>query len=207
MTDENESLLEYLERRERQTLNRVELARANLEGFEEELRQIRAAKAAIHPPVTSLAAIPFGALPASDIQRTLRVQPDALKPLGLQSLANALSSPSEIKEYYAKKTIKELIILALQLNRQFHRDGAKASEIREFILDSFGRNIDRLSMAPQISRLHKDGLIAPNANGGWLLKRSPMAVDGIDSDEPLEEGPLLSKPTSAPTSNLYPRKG
>jgi len=51
---------------------------------------------------------------------------------------------------------KPTIVTAL--TSHFH-DGATPAELRTFIKDVFGREIDRTSMSPQLTRLREDGVV------------------------------------------------
>ncbi len=68
-----------------------------------------------------------------------------------------------------KPSIRSLIIQAMLAKPQFLANGATAPELREFIRDAYGREIERTSLSPQLSRLKDDGLLALTTDGVWRL--------------------------------------
>jgi len=64
-----------------------------------------------------------------------------------------------------KLTIKAMILTALSAH--FH-DGATPAELRTFIKDVFGREIDRTSMSPQLARLREEGAVE-QSDTKWRL--------------------------------------
>lgn len=64
-------------------------------------------------------------------------------------------------------SIRDLIMAALNTEK-FLSDGAEAGELRDFIRETYGRDIIRTSFSPQLSRLKQDGAIKSN-NGRWTI--------------------------------------
>jgi hypothetical protein len=75
---------------------------------------------------------------------------------GLRKTAQTVKQATDLYRSLQFKhlTIKELIIKAL--NDHF-ANGATAGELREFIRNAYGRDIDRSSLTPQLSRLKDEG--------------------------------------------------
>jgi hypothetical protein len=68
-------------------------------------------------------------------------------------------------------TIKQLIIKSLT---DHFRDGATAAELIEFIGNAYGRQIERSSFSPQLSRLREEGMVRLLLSGKW--KRVPKTA-------------------------------
>jgi len=85
---------------------------------------------------------------------------------------------------YALASIKELVVLALKSKRKFRWNGASASDIRDFIKDAFGRDIERASLSPQLSRLRHEGILKLSNDGTWTLTTDSgnKAPTGDDHD-------------------------
>lgn len=131
----------FLNRRERELSNRIESARAVVASLERELDEVRTAKKAIDTAGDSR--------PHGEIQPRPAMAP-SLGPDG-------------------KPSIRSLIIQAMLAKPQFLTHGATAPELREFIRDAYGREIERTSLSPQLSRLKDDGLLALTTEGVWRL--------------------------------------
>jgi hypothetical protein len=82
---------------------------------------------------------------------------------------------------YAHMTIKQLVIRALL--DHFHK-GATAAEIREFIRNGYGREIDPSSLRPQMHRLKAEGILVNDAgNDVWDLSEKIRANPVLQNSE------------------------
>jgi hypothetical protein len=75
-------------------------------------------------------------------------------------------------------TIKQLILAAL---RDHFRDGATGTELSEYFRTVHGRNHDRTSISPQLSRLREDGVVEQMTGpdeGKWKL-----SLRGVSAEE------------------------
>lgn len=165
-----ETLYEYLERRERELASRVLAVRTELEAMETELAHVRSARRQI------------GNLPSFVGQ-----------PVSLAELAHRLTStPSANPDVQASSppSIKDMILKALWTG--FRKTGATPAQLRQFISDAYGRDIDRNSMSPQISRLRQEGLLKQKGGeDNWRL--TVAAVGRIQGErwygpDPTEQG-------------------
>lgn len=83
------------------------------------------------------------------------------------SLAEWESVPEAVGIPYQSTTIKELILLAL---RNHFPNGATIKQMIQFLMENWGRNIDRASLSPQLSRLFAAGQITQFGNRKeWFL--------------------------------------
>ena len=74
-----------------------------------------------------------------------------------------LAAPSP----YANLTMKELVVKALR--EHFHQ-GATTRQLLEFFRDAWGREIERTSLSPQLTRLFAAGIISQFGEGKeWFL--------------------------------------
>jgi hypothetical protein len=151
-----ETLYEYLERRERELAARVATIRSDLEVLETELAHVRSAR-------RQIGNIPsFGRTPLS--------LSDLSSPgLSLDDLARDAESQVLVStEPSNPPTIKDMILKALWIG--FRDVGATPAQLRQFIRDAYGRDIDRTSMSPQISRLRTEGLLKQKGGeDNWRL--------------------------------------
>jgi hypothetical protein len=170
MTDQrpNESLHDLLKRRERELVHQItaihgQLTR-ELAPRERELAEVRQAMAAVGlkpgNPLTDLLAPPEEGTVRYDYSTELT----PFLPTG--AVSNATVNLSE------QPTIKQLILRAL--GDQFRDEGATPAQLRTYIHDAYGREIDRTSMGPQLSRLREEGLVEQMMGmlneGKWTLK-------------------------------------
>jgi DNA-binding transcriptional ArsR family regulator len=80
-------------------------------------------------------------------------------------------------------TIKELILDAL---RDHFRDGATGTELSQHFLNVHGRDIDRTSISPQLTRLREDGVVeqlSGDNEGKWALKVYSHPIEKVLADE------------------------
>jgi hypothetical protein len=166
-----ETLYDFLERRERELVNFTTALQSELDTAKNELADIRSAKRQ------------FGNLGGADKKRLgmptdpkaavaileERLNETTLRPLGNKSFEGSLAEnlaalgagldglTERIIGGTSTETIKELILKAM--GASFRKDGATPAQLREFIRDAYGRDIDRNSLSPQISRLKEEHLI------------------------------------------------
>jgi hypothetical protein len=77
------------------------------------------------------------------------------------------------------RTIKQLIIEALFAH---FNDGATGVELRDYFLTVHGRDIDRTSISPQLTRLREEGIVEQMTGpdeGKWKL----VLLRGVSADE------------------------
>jgi hypothetical protein len=178
MTDQrpNESLHAYLKRRERELLHQITAIRGELAPRESELIEVRRAMAAVGlkpgNALTDLLIPPEEGTVRYDYATELA----SFLPVGAAN--NATIGLSE------QPTIKQLILRAL--SDQF-REGATPAQLRTYIRDAYGREIDRTSMGPQLSRLRDEGLIEQLIGmlneGKWMLKLRGTIEDAVNQSE------------------------
>jgi hypothetical protein len=190
-----ESIREYLDRRENELREECSALRGQLWPKEKELAEVRKAKAALGmshgsplsdallggPPDQVDYATPL----AEFLSKSTPIPPppprlgNALlsgdpQPSTWGSLANALivGESQQLSKGlpHDGQTIKQLIVRALLEGFPRH-EGTTATELRDFIHRSYGRDIDRASLSPQLSRLRDDGIIETTEGGVWKLTR------------------------------------
>jgi len=150
------ALPSFVERRERELIHQLAALHGQIESKERELAQIRQVRAALLPPLPDnntcdVAANVVGEAVTRRAAALMRQADNALVG-GVPPLTENL-------------TIKEMIVTAL--SSHFH-DGATPAELRTFIKDVFGREIDRTSLSPQLTRLREEGTIEQR-NAKWRL--------------------------------------
>jgi hypothetical protein len=235
-----ESLRFFVERRERELVNRLDFARAQVNQLMTELAEVRRAKEALEP-IETVSGV-TGVLAAHEERDT----PLVLATVSDETMANTMADSvfcnncgepikgeppitddlaqrppchrcgstartlrlqagrfgfagSASTNPYPGVSIKRLILLAFSDKREFRYYGAKASQIREFIRDAYGRDIDRATLSPQITRLQRDGLIKADGGGVWRLAERPGVwrfKGGLNTDE----AATGNDPDSAPES-------
>jgi hypothetical protein len=158
----NETLAEFLNRRERELTHRLAALQGEMTPIEAELAQIRRAKTAVATPTPRDNAL-AGTGYAGPLLNFLAVgaRKKSAAEMAAETLAGGVGR-------YQRMTIKELIVRALLDN---FRDGASPAQLREFIRDAYGREIERSSLSPQLSRLKTAGVVVqPNALADiWVL--------------------------------------
>jgi hypothetical protein len=168
----NETLEQFLDRREKELLARVSVLRGQLFPAEAELAQIQQMKAAIgagdsasanfllpqrshnSPLEQALGVVP----PAADLSGLSALSNlNSLSPLSLGVAPGVVGSPLfTVNPRFATATIKELIIQALL---DGFPNGATMMEIRDFIRAGYGREIQPSSLRPQMHRLKTDSVL------------------------------------------------
>jgi hypothetical protein len=152
----------------------------------------------------------FGQIPSSDestkevdncleakvVSNALIENSVARKNIKAMTFNEALASLTTPQSETPVETIKQLVLRALI--DHFH-DGATPLELRTYIRDAYGREIDRTSMGPQLSRMRDEGvLIQPLGllnEGKWRL--SPRSTIHDDSRYYYENEPRSVKHPSS----------
>jgi hypothetical protein len=158
----DETLREFLDRRERELAEQLRDLRAKMWPKQQEFAEVRRTKAALGmPAVTST----FDEAGSYD-------------DMNYRELARSIQSRSP-----EDMTIKDLILRALLEN---FRNGGSPAQIGNFIEAQYKRTIDPGSIRPNLARLRKDGLIIhDNLASRWMLNPSAMGqlFDHFATDE------------------------
>lgn len=170
LLSEEETLADYLKRRERELMQQTAALRALLVPKEKALEEIRQAMQAIGvQPSYAEALMPF-------LDQDQPPNPY----VGILNQAEPL-------------TIKEMILRALATQLS---DGATPSELSEYIRSAYNRSIDRNSISPQLARLRDEGLVE-NTNalsGKWQLALRGTISEAIADTERRNVNALASTP-------------
>jgi hypothetical protein len=158
MNLDHETLHSFLERRERELTHQLAALCGQVESKRAELAEIQRVRATLAPSP-----------PWVPDSSTFDVAGDLIKATAANrprvDLMQADNPPVAVPSSNEKLTIKSMILTAL--SSHFH-DGATPAELRTFIKDVFGREIDRTSMSPQLTRLREDGAVE-QTDGKWRL--------------------------------------
>jgi hypothetical protein len=174
----DDTLRSFLERRERELTHQIAAVRGELQLKEKELAEIRAVRATLAPSVPT-PAVPAPAVPPPVPDTTTF---DAAANLiratgenrGAASVAHPLQQTESVLIGGAKRTIKSMILTALTSHFD---DGATLAELRTFIMDVFGQEIDRTSISPQLARLRDEGAVEQRGRK-WRLSE-PASQRGL----------------------------
>jgi len=176
MSDEqrpDETLRDFLDRRERELSEGIAVIHGQLVFKEKELAEIRRAKGALGIPVVhhlsaeNLAAgSPQFTAPTATLADapSLVFENNSLDVTAHRQAAETIGTP--IPSPYQDLTMKQLVKKAL---KEHFADGASTNQLREFFRDAWGRDIERTSLSPQLSRLYTDQII-DRRGGRWFLK-------------------------------------
>jgi hypothetical protein len=185
------NLRDYLEQHEKELTERIASHRRKAIPFEAELAEIRSAINALTP------AAPDAEPRHNDLRRYLAErQRELIKVLAeiasddLYEIEHELDELQKVKATigltqiperqqaadmalpvvgipYQSMTIKDLVVTALALRRP---RGATLGELLDLFRDQWGRDIDRASLSPQLSRLFSAGQITQFGDGRkWYL--------------------------------------
>jgi hypothetical protein len=66
-------------------------------------------------------------------------------------------------------TIRQLVKMALRSQRKFLFYGATAIDIKEAIHQQTGREIERSSLSPTLSRMRDEGILKLSHDGKWMF--------------------------------------
>jgi len=164
-----ETLYGFLERRERELESRIEVWRVQVEEMETELAEVRRAKEQLKPPTDG--SLGIGRLPASSAERALIIE--GRKGIGRAPLPEyVIESLPEKKTRRetdpANMTLRELVLLAFKTPRCLLY-GASNRDLRAFIKEASGREVERTSLSPTLARLRDDGVLVSQGDGKWRL--------------------------------------
>ncbi len=145
------SLRDYLAHRETELVDRLTALRKEQEPLENELADVRRARAALGPEPA----------PLLDVARRLGTGP-----------------PGSFQDW----TLKQMVVRAL---REHFPAGATAQTLLEFFRTAYGRDVQRESLSPQLSRLiDPDGIVVRE---GRVYSLSPqyLAISDVTLDDQL----------------------
>jgi hypothetical protein len=179
-----ETVEQFLRRRERELMARVSALRGQLAPVEAELAKVQRMRAVLpepNRPTNALASIinqndsnipfPFNIAAAADPLISPPWNVDALAQLAANPSIASLTNPASA---YANRTIKDLIIQALLDGFTY---GANAGDLRSFILAGYGRNVDPGSLRTQLHRLKASGILGQDAaSDTWNFKDGKRAI-------------------------------
>jgi hypothetical protein len=192
-----ETLYEYVQRREGELVAKIAATRGDLEALELELAHVKSAR-------RQIGNLPdFGRTPLAEANEGRDHPLDAEPPVEVVVDPDAVSGPhvhshiAELSDADARShthrfiletknppTIKDLILKALW--NGFRETGATQAQLRQFIRDAYGREVDRTSMSPQIARLRDEKLLKQKGGeDNWRL--TLKAISQIRAD--LRYGP------------------
>lgn len=154
-----ESVREFLDRRERELLAELVPAEAQVDAIRAELIEIRSARTGIfdvRQKVISGTAVEVleGEVPVSDVEQVVPPEPSPL-----DDTFKAIAEFARPFQADAHRTIKQLIIMALEQNVPFRRYGATTGELRRYIKDEYDKVYEVTSLSPQLSRLKDEGAV------------------------------------------------
>jgi hypothetical protein len=173
-----ETLRLFLERRERELTHQIAALRGQIATKERELAEIQAVRATLAPSAPA----PAGqAPPVPDTSTFEAAAFDQIRAAAENRHAAAVAHPMQqsvlIGGVPQKRTIKSMILTALTSHFD---DGATLTELRTFIKDVFGLEIDRTSISPQLARLREEGAVE-QGGGKWRLTE-PASQRGITNN-------------------------
>ena len=199
MTADDNTLAQYLDRREVELQERIDGVHKTLIPLEAELADVRKAKAAIserHEPAA------FRVWTQHTLRRPSLVEM-AEKVMQRRSLNDAASVDAEFTEIspYAHLTQKQLVLKALT---EHFPKGATANELIEFFHNAWKRtDVIRSSLSPQLSRLKVEDKIGLRGKTWTLLA---PGNDEAPSDEP-QGASKESSPEDVQSSWIGPNQG
>lgn len=101
----------------------------------------------------------------------IRVAKAALRPSVAPLLKLAHTPDDASAQFYQSLTLKQLTLRALR--DRFLDSGASAQQLLEFFENGYGRQIERSSLSPQLSRLKEDGEVELDGKL-WRLPREEI---------------------------------
>jgi hypothetical protein len=159
-----ETLYEYVQRREGELIARIAATRGDLAALENELAHVQSARRQI------------GNL--TDFGRTPLPPPSGEHHHTITAVAGDNHSHSFGVTIPNQPTIKEMIVKALWAG--YREKGATQAEIRQFIKNAYGREIDRTSISPQIARLRDDHFIKQKGGeDNWRLTQAGLRYAAV----------------------------
>ncbi len=148
-----ETVREFLGRRIREISHRLEHAKGVVASLENELRELQAAQTALKPIIQ---AERRDALTTILNSRQYMPPPQPASP---ESIATA-----------DQQSIRVLVLTSFR-NPAFNRYGATNAELRQYISDTTGREIERTSLSPALTRLKEEGVLVSDDAGKWRLAK------------------------------------
>jgi hypothetical protein len=179
----DDTLRTFLERRERELTHQVAHLRAQIESKETELAEIQTARASLSSSVPATTVPAPAAPPPVPDTNTFDAAADQIRAAEENRRVASIGHPMQqgqsvlIGGVPQKRTIKSMIVTALTSHFD---DGATLSELRNFIKDVFGQEIDRTSISPQLARLREDGVVEKRGKK-WKLSE-PASQRGITNN-------------------------
>jgi hypothetical protein len=191
------NLRDFLEEREKELTEELAERKRRQMPFEAELAEIHHAKEALARPNGALGIDIPEAAPSQrnklrgyleSRERELRAAVEELS-AGLEELVNELAevgqvkttigtsdSPEAVGVLYQSLSIGELVIKAL---KNHFPNGATIGELVAFFREKWGRDVDRPSLSPQLSRLYKRDVLGRIPSlPGWFLIPDEAGRDG-----------------------------
>ena len=183
-----ETVREFLDRREAELSDEIASLQGQLAPKEAELAEVRRAKGALGIPVLRRVHVDYSVDISTTNSASSPVTPESVPdPSSWQN--NSLEAAAQIVRQqhasravgtvaasqgfadmvyrYEHMTMKQLVLRALF--QHFH-DGATSRQVREFIRDGWGRNIERENLSPQMSRLKAEGsIVQDEISKKWKL--------------------------------------
>jgi hypothetical protein len=165
-----------LERRERELTHQIAALLGQIESKQRELAEIRAVRTSLPSSVPASAVPAPAAPPPVPDTSTFDVASNQIRATEENRRAASVAHPMQQIESALvggasqKRTIKSMILTALMSHFD---DGATLAELRTFIKDVFGQEIDRTSISPQLARLREDGAVEQRGRKWRLSRRTP----------------------------------
>lgn len=165
------TIREFLKERERELAQQAVILRDHLAWVETELEEAHRIMDQLgpepekgSPPVYK--AIQFGATQTGFefVKHAMQQEADiAAEPRVVPAPENSVDARRPIEQM----TIKDLVVSALKMRSP---QGLKASELRSYIRQAYGREIESSSLRPQLARLKAEGRIEQNPlTDAWSL--------------------------------------
>jgi hypothetical protein len=160
----DETLRDFLERRERELTQQIRALHMQMTPLEIEITEIRRSKVALGLP-TATAGADFVA-PVGPVPLTTR---SIERPNRCRTIAKAIRDKP-----LGEMSIKQLIIKALF---ERFKEGVTPLELSHFLSETYKRAIGSGSIRPIMARLKEDGMVVRNVESKWLL--DPVAADTL----------------------------
>lgn len=165
-----ETTAQFLHRRRNSLVAQIAALKGQIGPKEAELAQIDQMLGLLpEPATTQLAAYLETVYPsqenadlAASVDRAKAAMVEYITPIGQAAevarvaILNALHPPDNPIDRYSRMTIKELVIQALI---DHFPEGARTQQIRTFIKEGYGREIEQSSLRPQLHRLKADHIL------------------------------------------------
>jgi hypothetical protein len=164
----DETLRDFVERRERELMDQIQLLQDQLASKQRELADVREVKGKLGLPDAAPEMTP---LPLSDNELIALIKTRGTACGALITLIQQ-RTPEQL-------TIKQMIMRTLL---EHLKDGATPGELRNCIRENYARNIGDTSIRPNLERMKRNGLIQKESNGKWtpdhLIRQIFAAMTG-----------------------------